>query len=816
MKRRRIRENSAEFLALRRTIEQFGYADLPLGLDSAPLVVELVADICRDTETIQHLHSEMEQYKGKIDIIEGQLEPLSSENIRLQRENIQLHQKILTTAEELVRTQNQSSMESFELQTENRRLKLLNKKSTDHVRQLQLQIDELKVRVSQLTSAPEAMKLQESMESDARRIRRGGTRTPSATSRATSIAGSDGAVGLPQSSFDVEIRVELENLCRERDAAQAALQTAAGRLTEVENLLQIRDTEIERLGAEVQRSTGRGGFHLTLQHKYEQQTQQIGKLEAQMRSLQARPAKRTFSLVHWDAPISIPPGCDKEDPPIKPLSTNEAGVLSEVSTIDSIVCEEEEEEEQAPKPRAPIKPEPIPGERQPRRVSFHTDNEKVRPHPKPPAPQPAERPPSPPVQPPDSRRIRFEIEVTELHNEVDSLSQQIREKEELIAKMAADFAFVNDKLSTILTEKDLIIAKLQEKVDQPPPVVDSEEVETLQLQIEEMKIRHEEVIQRRDDQVRQLHALVQSLSTNTSASECKECIRLRQKLEDATKAKASTDSTSQTEVTKLRTRLSQLEVLIQAMQTEQVTSSAMSAELQIMSQKIGEKDEQLEQMKLVVNAQKTEIRDYERKQEDFERKFRSVPDMEQRYKSVVDQVKTEHLMTVNELKQRGAQLKAVGEKLSEAQRAIRELESQLQKAEEEANAARKEAEFHRAKSEEVAKRVAEESDTTARDANATIQHLQLKLQEKVKECNLYQKLLSDTRRQLAPLIETAIPQYKSHIAKLTREKDELLRKVKRLAQLTACVEQGMGDTAQSRDVNAFCVALHQLQEELAA
>jgi chromosome segregation ATPase len=192
-----------------------------------------------------------------------------------------------------------------------------------------------------------------------------------------------------------------------------------------------------------------------------------------------------------------------------------------------------------------------------------------------------------------------------------------------------------------------------------------------------------------------------------------------------------------------------------------------------------------------------------------------VPEIEQRYRSIVEQIKGEHVGVVNELKQKALNLKALGEKLCEAQRANRELQSQIQRAKEEAAGAREDAAFHRAKSEEVTKRVTEQSDTTLKDANAAVQHLQLKLQDKTKENNVYQKLLSDTRRQLAPLMETTIPQYKAQVARLQRDRDELLKRVKRMAQLGVYVEQGMGPQPQSKDALAFCSALHQLQEELA-
>ena len=79
---------------------------------------------------------------------------------------------------------------------------------------------------------------------------------------------------------------------------------------------------------------------------------------------------------------------------------------------------------------------------------------------------------------------------------------------------------------------------------------------------------------------------------------------------------------------------------------------------------------------------------------------------------------------------------------------------------------------------------------------------------------MYQKLLSEARKQLAQS-EVTIPGLKQNIVRLERDRDELVKRVRRLGQLVQYVEHSVnvgGDG--SPDAVAFSAALHQLQDEL--
>jgi hypothetical protein len=118
----------------------------------------------------------------------------------------------------------------------------------------------------------------------------------------------------------------------------------------------------------------------------------------------------------------------------------------------------------------------------------------------------------------------------------------------------------------------------------------------------------------------------------------------------------------------------------------------------------------------------------------------TVPDIEQRYRSIFGQLKGEHIAAVNELKKKAASLKAVSDRLTETQRAHRELQSQVQRARKEASCPCEDAAFHRTIGEDVRKRATDQSDVTVKDANATVQHWQIKLHEKTNENPMRQRL----------------------------------------------------------------------------
>ena len=895
MRGKSIRGNSAHFLALRKRLDLLGYVDLPLGLDTAPLAQQLLEDLVTTTEALRQNEDELNKTKEKLDISETQIEPLQSENTRLTRENVQLHQQLIMASEEAQRLENQHSAAAFELQNENRRLKLLNQKAAEHVKNLQKDRDQIKEKLQQSIAAPSMMKVPEVIESDPR-IMKTRSRTAS-NSRGTSVVSSESSFSAPNISFDPNLfNTELDNLRKERDQARKDAEVAITKMNELENIVKIRDNEIHRLGSELQKETGRDGFLVSLRHKYDQQQEEIEKLRAQVRVVnpnQAGPRRQR-------ALVLTPP---------RTMVSIEDSVFIETSKTPSIFSSAKEDttdfdmddttDDEPPVPRAPIKPEKPPVVAQENQAAnkkveqksdvsdenknnddndgdksdkSDDDNDDNHPHPPPRIRFETQEPIPMPSSPSRSRSSRSaakamkvqiqkqqqqqqiqlqqqqqkfqatiddlnkqksklqekieriekkhqkmaqakEKEINNIRNQLDNLTKQLTEKDRTISSMAADFAFINDNVSQVLAEKDQIISDFKSKVSEPSEIIyDTEEIDKLQFQLDEMKVEYEKQIESKDKQIAQLQGLAQTLSGQpVSDHQCQECVRLRQLVEELQKEKESTENAAPEEVQKLKARINQLEILIRASQEESRESAALDEQLQITKNLLTERDAQMGQLHAAAAQQQNEIKDLQRKLEEADLKIKNLPDVEARYRTVIEQLKSEHVAINNEIKQKRSEAKSLTEKVIESQKVIRELNTALQSAREEASNAREEAAFHRAKSEEITKRAQEKSNTVVRDANAAVQHLQKQLQEKTKEAEVFQKLLSDARRQIAPLTETVIPRYKSQIMKMEQEKDELLKKVKRISQLAIYVDTNM---PESPDSAAFTAAVHQLQDEL--
>lgn len=911
MRGKSIRGNSAHFLALRKRLDLMGYVDLPLGLDTAPLAQQLLEDLVTTTEALRENEDELNKTKEKLEISETQIEPLQSENTRLTRENVQLHQQLILSSEESQRLENQHSAAAFELQNENRRLKLLNQKASEHVKELQKERDSIKEKLQQSIAAPSMMKVPEIIESDPRKMR---TRTRSgSTSRGTSVVSSESSFTAPNISFDPNLfNTELDNLRKERDQARKDAETAMTRMTELENVVKIRDTEINRLGSELQRETGRDGFLTSLRHKYEQQQEEIDKLRAQVRvvnpnSTTGRKPRRLI-LTPARTTVSI------EDSVFIETSKTPSMISSAKDFTDTTDFTDTAEED-LPTPRAPIRPEPHPEQQQqpeqqsqqqsqpPQaqtqpianklnkqlnvsdteennddteeeednennnkkaspQVQFHEDTittVNVRHHgstkkskSKSKTQQTMQQAPPPAqinqtnidelVRQKEELRIKLdkiekknqkmlqskEREINGLKSKIDLLIKQLSEKDQTISSMAADFAYINDNISVVISEKDKMISDYKNKVSEPSEIIyDTEEVDKLQFQLDEMKVEYEKQIEAKDKQISQLQGLAQTLTTVQSvpgSSECQECVRLRKRIEDLEKIQlentnnengsTTTNINNQNDeenVQKLRSRVAQLETLIRASQEEERESAKLDEQLQIAKNQLTERDAQMEKIRSAAERQQNEMKQLQKKLEDSEEKMKNLPDVEARYRTIIEQLKSEHNAINSEIRQKRSEIKTLNEKMTEAQRIIREKQNQLQTAREEAANAREEAAFHRAKSEEITKKAQEKSSNVVKDANAAVQHLQRQLQDKTKEADVYQKLLSDARRQIAPMKETVIPQLKAQILKLKQEKDEILKKVKRISQLAIYVDANM---TQSPDVTAFSAAVHQLQDEL--
>jgi chromosome segregation ATPase len=306
-------------------------------------------------------------------------------------------------------------------------------------------------------------------------------------------------------------------------------------------------------------------------------------------------------------------------------------------------------------------------------------------------------------------------------------------------------------------------------------------MDALQRELDEATALNRAAIENKDHQIGQLQALLEMRAPKVTQTKCQTCVMLEQKLEDL-------GQTSQAEIHTLRTRILELE---QAASRMDSTKSPLKAQA----------DSELDKLKKTVAAQQNELKEYRRKLEEAERKSRALPDVEKRYKTVVDQLRNEQLTMRHDLKTKTSTARALNDRVGQNQKQIHELQAQLQKARD-----------------DLARLVARREEPpmiVGRDPASVIQSLQLQVSEKNRECESYEKLLAQTQNQLSPLMEITIPRLKAQIGNLRRERDEVINQIQKVAQLGVYVEQVVGHEAGSSELVMFFTALHQLQNEYA-
>lgn len=110
--------------------------------------------------------------------------------------------------------------------------------------------------------------------------------------------------------------------------------------------------------------------------------------------------------------------------------------------------------------------------------------------------------------------------------------------------MSVDIAFIHDHLD------DLVI--VNEAGQTPDVIVDTDAIESLQREIEELKTTYAADLAKKDQQIGQLHVLMETLSPpKESRPACKTCVLLQQRLNDISQE-------AQDEITKLQSKLLRL------------------------------------------------------------------------------------------------------------------------------------------------------------------------------------------------------------------------------------------------------------------
>jgi chromosome segregation ATPase len=395
---------------------------------------------------------------------------------------------------------------------------------------------------------------------------------------------------------------------------------------------------------------------------------------------------------------------------------------------------------------------------------------------------------------------------------VENLKKTIEDKDNVISAMSTDFAFIADNLATVITDKDHIIDLLRKKGEEQEIILDTAEADRLQFELKDTKAKHQQELDSKNLEIVQLRTELDKQMCRQSESvlaTSEECIHLRRQLQTVTSEKEQIEH----ELERLKSRASQLEQLVRTEEKDQKSTELME-QLQIAKNKLTERNNELDKLREAQGAAQDAFDELRQRVEEAESRIGGVFEMEQRLTGTIERLNAEKGEIWNELRQKTTALANVSDALSESQELSSELMEDLEKAKLEVQELKQEGVILRAKNQEITRNTTDRASQLLREANGTILGLNKQLQEKTRECEVFQKLLGETRKELAPLCESVIPQLKSRVNNLAAEKEEILRKVKGLNQFAVYVEQAVGQNSQLADADAFCQALRRLQQEL--
>ena len=265
-----------------------GYADYPLGLDSAPLAQIMLEDLVATTEALRDSEESTGGVRHRLEIAEQLLEPLQEENLKLRRDNTQLHQQMITIGEESLKIQNKHASSSFALQTENRRISLAKQQAEEELDKVKKELKQTKLQLAQALDPLGSSKVSSRAPSNAR------SRKTSRDSR-SNFSENSWKSGL-NSSLSVGETVaqsEYDALQVENNQQKQHINELTNKIEELNGCIKLRDEEIQRLGEELQKETGRDGYLMSLRYKYQKAEEEIEKLRTQVRLINPRPVGKS-------------------------------------------------------------------------------------------------------------------------------------------------------------------------------------------------------------------------------------------------------------------------------------------------------------------------------------------------------------------------------------------------------------------------------------------------------------------------------------------------------------------------------------------
>lgn len=778
------KSNSTQFLILRRRLDSIGYNDLPLGLDSAPLASRLLEDLVATTETLRDNEEEFSKVKAQVGVMEAQIEPLQQEISRLAREKTQLHQLLIKSREDLVKIENEGVMNYTLVQAENRKIKLVNAKMNDKVKELTKQVEGLKAKLKEVTETPASLhsindnRSNSSSRRSSRRSKR--NTTPSAINDGSSFA----------SALDKEemktLKEEIEKLKQVIHDKDLELEAQAHTINESKAILNIRDEEILRIGAELEKETGKNGYLVTLRHKYAQQEVEIEKLRAQLRVTRPYESRRLKKFVRT-----------------KPKAVADIDIDEEISKLSSFVSNLSRKTK--PTPTTHSEEDEVFVEEVPKsRFSSTVIENKTTIE-------------SEALEEAEKRIIKLKEKTNESKSKIKDLKQQIfdmkeslNEKDQIIAEMISDFIYIQENITVMHQEKEELIYKLNHKNKKLEEDITTNIESQFRSKLQSIRKKHEHQLEERIQEIYVLKDKCAALEIASKTNVCKRCTELEKEL-DIVRDKLEQIEEHNANVIQLKAKNAQLEALLQEAGESHGHAAEDQEKIAQLQNKLIATSTDLEETKKCLKKKETEYVNLKKLSEELEELANSVPDIKSRARVQVDRLNAEIAALKSELTSKNESYDDINSKLIENQKVMYELQNKVQSMKQEVSALKDETKFHRSKSEEVQTICANKIKQIQTESQEAITKMSFELQEKTRTCELLEKLVAKERVKAAPLMEVEIPKLNAELGRLKRERTELSNRVNSLIQLAQFTEKTVEFSPTSVQL---VTALHKLADDL--
>jgi chromosome segregation ATPase len=212
-----------------------------------------------------------------------------------------------------------------------------------------------------------------------------------------------------------------------------------------------------------------------------------------------------------------------------------------------------------------------------------------------------------------------------------------------------------------------------------------------------------------------------------------------------------------------------------------------------------QQQQQLKKTELMeIDARENAFKDYQKQLMEAERKVRVLGEKRQRDKEMFRQFQKEQDEMRITLNNRLSANHSLSERLADANKRIQELEFHQQLTREEITASL-------TRTEDMSQSIV--------DDDSTIMRLEHEVRAKTKESEVFEKMLTESQRQLTKLNQTIIPGLKANIARLEKDKNEAIQKIRHLSQLGVRLESSIEGTGETRDLTVFFSELRQIENE---